>query len=246
MFTVSPASPVSRCTLILACFGAVACGAEEAAPPEIVSVSPEIGSRDVDPATTEIRVTFDQDMRKGFSWTGGGEFFPKTTGRPEWVDDRTCRMLVSFEEGKFYRVGVNSTSHRNFSSTEGVPAVFRVIYFVTEGADEETLERLEKPAVKKLAPANDADNVEPTVSELVVTFDRPMGGGRSWTGRRPSFPETTSAPTWNDDMTVARLPVKLEAGTTYSLGLNAPFANNFQSASGVPLEPVEWTFTTRE
>ncbi len=40
------------------------------------------------------------------------------------------------------------------------------------------------------------------------------------------------------------MSVALQPGTTYRLGLNHAYANNFQSAAGVPLVPVVWTFTT--
>ena len=31
---------------------------------------------------------------------------------------------------------------------------------------------------------------------------------------------------------------------TYKMGLNSPWHKNFQSAGGVPLAPVEYSFTT--
>ena len=41
------------------------------------------------------------------------------------------------------------------------------------------------------------------------------------------------------------LPVELEPGKEYRLGLNSPSHKNFQSAGGVPLDPVTITFKTR-
>lgn len=40
------------------------------------------------------------------------------------------------------------------------------------------------------------------------------------------------------------LSVRLKPDWSYRLGLNSPSHINFQSIGGVPLEPVEWTFTT--
>jgi hypothetical protein len=40
------------------------------------------------------------------------------------------------------------------------------------------------------------------------------------------------------------MPVALEPNKEYRIGLNSFSHNNFRSASGVPLEPVEWKFTT--
>ena len=212
--------------------------------PEIVSVSPAIGASDVDPATKKIRVTFDQDMREGFSWTGGGAAFPKGAGAPHWVDKRTCVAPVELEPGKFYRVGINSKSHRNFCGVNGIPARNRVVYFATKGADPETLKALKPPTIVSMNPENGATNVPSTLTQLSVTFDQPMGGGCSWTGGGENFPEGTDAPQWNADMKTCTMPVKLKPHWNYRLGLNSESAINFQSAHGVPLEPVVWQFST--
>ena len=48
------------------------------AAPQIVQTVPAIGATDVDPTLSEITVTFDRDMGKGMSWTGGPPLFPPT------------------------------------------------------------------------------------------------------------------------------------------------------------------------
>ena len=71
--------------MIAVCGGVPAIAA--AAPPQVVKTVPENNAQNVDPALSEIRVTFDQDMNPGgYSWVGGGPMFPKTRGRPRWVD----------------------------------------------------------------------------------------------------------------------------------------------------------------
>lgn len=214
--------------------------------PKIVESTPAIGASGVDPTTSEIRVTFDQDMAKGFSWTGGGEVYPETTDKPTWVDERTCVLPVKLMPGKFYRVGINSSSHRNFQSADGKHAELAVIYFTTANADAATVQMLEKPAILSLVPANGEAEVNPETALLIVTFDRAMGPGFSWATLDHSFPETTDRPTWDEEMMVCSLPVKLVPGRTYRLGLNHAYANNFQSAAGVPLAPVVWEFETSE
>ncbi|GMW00975.1 MAG: hypothetical protein AMXMBFR84_21120 [Candidatus Hydrogenedentota bacterium] len=214
------------------------------ASPEIVSVVPAIGATEVDPATTEIRVTFDQDMAKGYSWTGGGDAYPNAHGKPSWVDARTCVLSVQLESGKYYRVGINSKSHKGFQGINGVPARNRVIYFVTAGASEDVKAMAAAPQVITMVPACGATDVPAATTTLVVTFDRPMGGGFSWVRLDGVQPEFQGQPTWNEDRTVATAPVSLKPGVTYTLGLNSPHVINFQSAAGVPLEPVVWSFTT--
>jgi hypothetical protein len=84
------------------------------------------------------------------------------------------------------------------------------------------------------------------MTELKVTFDVPMGGGMSWTGggeQFPKLPEGKQA-SWSADELTCTLPVKLEPGHDYQLGLNSPRFKNFQSKAGVPLEPVVYKFHT--
>jgi beta-lactamase regulating signal transducer with metallopeptidase domain len=218
-------------------------------PPRIVATSPSIGQTDVNPAITEISITFDRDMAGGFSWTGGGpEFPPSPEGqKAKWRDKRTCILPVKLESGKYYRVGINSTSYQNFKSADGVPARPSAIYFTTQGASEELKRRATKPQIVGLEPRNGATDVDPGLTELRVTFNVPMGGGCSWTGGGPEFPTIRDGkkPFWTEDHKTCVMPVRLQPGATYRLGLNSPSHKNFQSTGGVPLDPVSYSFKTK-
>ena len=155
-------------------------------------------------------------------------------------------LPVKLEAGKLYRVGINSKSHRNFKSVEGLPVRPQVLAFATKGADASTITGLEPPEAVSLAPGDGDESVSPTLERLTVTFDRPMGGGFSWTGGGDHYPETTGKPEWSADKKTCTLPVKLKPNWDYVLGLNSPSHNNFQSESGVPLEPVAWQFKTAD
>lgn len=214
--------------------------------PEVTSSTPAHLSKEVDPALDKILVTFNHDMGDGFSWTGGPPYFPQTTGKATWVDKRTCALPVKLEEGKFYRVGVNADSFQNFRGTNGIPAELQVIAFTTQGADASLVAALDSPKVVSLVPAQGASDVSPTLTRLEVTFDREMGPGFSWTGGGESFPETTGKPEWSEDKRTCSLPVRLKPAWTYSFGLNSPSFNSFQSAYGIPLNPVTWYFGTAD
>lgn len=226
-----------------------AANADEQGPPKIVATSPAVGQTDVDPGVTEITVTFDRDMGKGFSWTGGGPEFP--TGpdgkKPRWRDLRTCVLPVTLEAGHYYRVGINSTSYQNFKSANGVPAQPSAIYFTTQGASPALQRMASTPQIVGLNPMNGAMDVDPKLTEIRVTFNVAMGGGFSWTGGGSDFPKAPEGkdPYWTDDHKTCVLPVALEPGKTYRFGLNSPSFKNFQSSGGVPLDPVRITFTTR-
>ena len=104
------------------------------------------------------------------------------------------------------------------------------------------------PVVVKMEPANGATNVDaPAVKELRVTFDTDMDtNGHSWCGGGEMFPKipANSTPKWIDKRTCT-LPVELENGKDYLLGINAPSFKNFRSAAGVPVTPLPYKFSTK-
>lgn len=217
--------------------------------PTLVKTIPEIGATEVDPSLDELRVTFDRDMGKGMSWTGGGEDFPTNdeTRKARWIDDRTCVLPVKLAKGTFYRVGINSKSFQNFKSTDGKPAEHRVLSFATVGAKRSVQRKAKVPQIVELSPGNGDGEVDSSTKKISVTFDTKMGGGMSWVRAGGQYPDTTDGrAAWSKDGRTCTLPVELEPGQTYKVGLNGPFYLNFQSRYGVPLPAVVWSFTTSE
>ena len=107
----------------------------EEVPPVVVKTVPEAGSADVDPKTTEIKVTFSKDMEDGsWSWVQlSDESFPKTDGKPKYLaDKRTCVLPVKLEAGKTYAVWVNTEKFENFKDTDGRSAVPYLLVFKTK------------------------------------------------------------------------------------------------------------------
>jgi hypothetical protein len=216
--------------------------------PTIVETTPKIGASEVDPSVNEIRVTFDRDMLKGMSWTGAPPNLPPIDKYREakWIDKRTCVLPVSLAAGSYYRVGINSSTNRNFQSADRISTPPSVIYFTTKGGNEELL-RI--PKVATFSPGEDSADVDPAMNELTITFDIPMSGGmsccRTGGGEFPNSPQNQKAK-WTDDGLTFKLPVKLEANQDYAISLNDLNNINFQSKSGVPLAPVIYKFHTRE
>jgi hypothetical protein len=214
--------------------------------PKIVSTTPAIDATDVDPGLKEITVTFDQDMRRGMSWTGGPPEFPDSPAgaRARWVDKRTCVLPVTLQPGRRYRVGINAPSFRNFQSQAGVAATPSAITFSTRGGSGAA--KTNMPRIVAISPRNGTNNVSPALKELRVTFDTPMREGSSWTGGGPEFPTIPEGkkPYWTDDHKTCVLPVELKPNQQYMLGLNSQSYRNFQSAEGVPLSPTRYTFKT--
>ena len=64
------------------------------------------------------------------SWVGGGPHYPEGRAgkRSYWTDDgKTCVRPVKLKPDWDYRLWLNSPSHKNFASREGV-ALDRVVY----------------------------------------------------------------------------------------------------------------------
>jgi hypothetical protein len=223
--------------------------AKAARSPRIVRSIPAMGATNVDSGITEISVTFDQDMSKGINWTGNPQLYfpPSSPGKSHWVDARTCVLPVKLEQGRYYRVGINSTDQRNFRSLDDVPALPSVLRFATAGAAAEVAAWVSAPVVVAIEPKDGADDVDPAVNAIRVTFNMPMGDGMSWTGAGEKYPEIRPGvmARWSADGLTCVLPVALEPGHDYELGLNNLHQNNFQSQWGVPLELVVYKFRTR-
>ena len=139
----------------------------------------------------------------------------------------------------------------NFTQTNRrlavLPALVAALGFVTLTiAQNNTEPAAPKPStpprIIATSPKIGAMNVDPTTTEISVTFDRDMGEGMSWTGGGPTFPKSPEGTKahWVDQRTCV-LPVMLRPGISYSLGINSPSYHGFCSAGGVPAVPSAFT-----
>jgi RNA polymerase sigma-70 factor (ECF subfamily) len=104
------------------------------APPVVVEASPRAGSTDVDPATTELKVTFSKDMQdKSWSWAQiSDSTFPKVTSKPHYeADHRTCTLPVKLEPNHTYILQLNYPPFTNFTDTDHRQAVRYLYVFQT-------------------------------------------------------------------------------------------------------------------
>ena len=213
--------------------------------PIIIETVPKVGATQVDSTLKGIRVTFDCDMERGMSWTGGPPLFPPLDDKrkAKWIDKRTCILPVELDEGSYYRLGINSTSYQNFRSEKGIPARPSAIYFTTRGTVDR---RVRAPEVQKTEPANGSKDVAPSTRELKVTFDISMDEGMSWCGADELLDDSDDdrKAHWSTDSRTCTLPVKLEPDHEYVISLNSLDHINFQSRWGVPLAPVIYKFKT--
>lgn len=95
-------------------------GVARAEPPYVVATTPGMAEDAVDPATTEIRVEFSQEMsREGHSICGGGPEFPELVGKPRWESARVLIIPVKLAPNHRYSMSFNCPAARNFRSAAG-------------------------------------------------------------------------------------------------------------------------------
>jgi hypothetical protein len=122
----------------------------------------------------------------------------------------------------------------------------RIVTFFDETAGKVEAQAARRPKIVSMTPANGDEDVDPSVRELRITFDRPMMEGMwSVVGSGPRFPKMTSSPRYDREHKVLTIPMRLKPGQQYQLWLNRGQYNAFRSADGVPLESVAVTFKTR-
>ena len=108
----------------------------KAMPPSVVKTIPQAGDAAVDPATTDLRVTFSKDMLTDRMWAvvqTAKETFPTVDGKIHYLDDkRTCVIPVKLEPGKTYVVWFNRGQFNSFRDTDNNPAVPYLLVFQTK------------------------------------------------------------------------------------------------------------------
>ncbi len=119
-----------------------------AVPPMVTKTIPENGNENVDPDLRIIRIEFDQDMsRDDYSVCGGGQKYPKTRGKPKWINKRTLTMQVILQPSHEYELSVNCQSYRNFKNLQGESAVIYPIKFKTSSAAKKASRSSKSPSL---------------------------------------------------------------------------------------------------
>ncbi|MFN0127457.1 MAG: S41 family peptidase [Verrucomicrobiales bacterium] len=116
--------------------------------PRVIQTVPKDGARSVAASLSEITVTFNQAMdQSGYSFTGGGESFPKLNGQPRWQSARECVLRVQLQPSHDYVIGLNSATHRGFRNTQGELLAPSLIRFRTSADVNKS-----SPAVSPIGP----------------------------------------------------------------------------------------------
>ena len=106
-------------------------------PPVVVETFPRAGDTNVDPAVSEIRVTFSKDMMTENMWSWvihTEDSFPEIAGEVRYLPDgRTCVAPVKLYPGRKYAIWFNSPNYRHnaFRDQANNPAVPYLLVFET-------------------------------------------------------------------------------------------------------------------
>ena len=104
------------------------------------------------------------------------------------------------------------------------------------------------PVVVKTVPQAGAADVDPTVTEIKVTFSKDMQD-QSWSWVKlseGSFPKVVGRPRYEKDKRTCVLTVKLEPGKDYLLWINSEKFDNFKDGDGRPAVPYLLVFRTKK
>ena len=102
------------------------------------------------------------------------------------------------------------------------------------------------PRVKSTSPQNGAQDVDPLLTEISVTFSEPMiDGNWSWCFEdKDKFPELTGDPHYTNNNTTNILPVRLEPDKEYVIWINTVSFKDFNDKAGNPAKPYKFIFKT--
>jgi RNA polymerase sigma-70 factor (ECF subfamily) len=126
--------------------------------------------------------------------------------------------------------------------------IFALVALVSEVRSEDLTLESARPVVIKSVPEAGADNVDPAIAQISVTFSKPMqAGGWSWCVlSKESYPGTSEAPKYLEDKRTCVLPVKLQPGKTYAVWINSEKLYDFKDTKGQPAVPYLLVFKTRQ
>ena len=103
------------------------------------------------------------------------------------------------------------------------------------------------PNVVETFPASGRIDVDPSITEITVTFDEAMKDGSwSWAySDKNKFPEMTGQPYYKPGHKINVLPVKLESRKEYEIWINSEKFKNFKDQSGNSAIPFRLVFKTK-
>ena len=217
--------------------------------PKIVDLSPVPWSTNVNASVTKkIVVTFDQDMRSGFSsWLGRSGVLPDSDLKPSEKDSRTFELNVDLRPGKVYVFALNEKRIPGvgFQSKKGVPAPSFFLVFQTAGtiAPDDS-----PPRPVSTIPVSNSRIDPARLNSISVTFDKAMQNAKHGMHMRENQKEVDLSKArfqYAGDGKTFTLAYDFKPASTYEFELNSVHDIGFASAKRVPLWPGKFAFSTQ-
>ena len=170
------------------------------------------------------------------------------------------RYLHRFESPGSVRREIGRQNQRGFGWIEGLSNLLgeyeenrdkyatlddfapRLVEFFDDYAEELAVP---PPQVVAMTPTNGDEQVDPSLTEIRVEFDRPMRDDQwSMCGAGEAYPEVVGQPSYDKTCKIWTVHVRLKPQHEYQFSLNSRWFRSFQSADGKALEPVPVRFKT--
>jgi hypothetical protein len=120
------------------------------------------------------------------------------------------------------------------------------IYEMVRGLPYAESADVNTPIVLNTNPLAFANDVSADLNQITVTFNQPMmDKSWSWTGSGETYPKIRGRPAYDTSGKICSLPVNLEPGKVYWVGMNSPSYQNFKSISGTPAKRYVILFATK-
>lgn len=122
----------------------------------------------------------------------------------------------------------------------------RIVEALKAEVSEIVTRQRKQPRLSGCTPSNGSTDVDPATTSISFTFDRPMMDS-TWSigGTKDEVPEIVGKPSYDADMRVLTIEVRLKPSAKYRIGLNNGRNAGFKAHDGTPLPPTFVTFTTR-
>ncbi len=146
-----------------------------------------------------------------------------------------------------------------FQTREGGLGVLQIVGFTDDPKGTKIRYKMlqtaaSAPHVLHTTPMAFANNVDPALDRITVTFDRPMmdkswsftAGDKAFSEKTGSvFPERAGEISYDAARTTCTMPVNLQPGKVYWVGVNSLQHQSFKSADGTPAKTYQILFATR-
>lgn len=215
-------------------------------PPKLLCCNPIDQAREVPGNLRGMIFVFDRPMAQdshSFTLAESGDF-PALAGEPEWMNEVVLVLPIKdIQPGKTYAVRLNGPRHQGFKSAEGLPLAPVTVSFSTAPAGARP-----RAVVGGSEPNVGATGIDPRLDRLVIHFSREVKAGRMSlvriAGTEVLGYRKDDPPRFIDPKTLV-IPVTLEAGKTYGVGVNSLKHEGFVAADDdSPVLPFQLVFST--